>query len=123
MRVQQAIAEAKLSHPASLTPKATGQGLPLGASQGSLLELGEGGAWPRRIQKGSLEHHLLTEAKVIAGGSHMPGRTEAGMRRDKLRMKMNLCRKRREEEQQQNSGTFCLMGHVSERGYESSVKS
>ena len=48
---------------------------------------------------------------------------EAEMRRDKLRMKMNLCRKRREEEQQQFSGTFCLMGHVSERGYESSVKS
>ena len=48
---------------------------------------------------------------------------EAEMRRDKLRMKMNLCRKRREEEQQQFSGTFCPMGHVSERGYESSVKS
>ena len=51
-------------------------------------------------------------------------RTNGG--RDEKRQVKNedeMCRKRREEEQQQFSGTFCLMGHVSERGYESSVKS
>ena len=55
----------------------------MGASQDSLLELGEGAAWPRRIQKGSPEHHLLTEAKVIPGGSRLPGRIEAGMRTER----------------------------------------
>ena len=55
----------------------------MGAIQGNLLKFGKGGGRPRRIQKGSPEHNLLTEAKVVTGGGHLPGRTEAGMRADR----------------------------------------
>ena len=69
----------KPSSPSNL--KATGRELPLGASQGSLMEYGERGGRPRMIQKESPEHNLLTEVKVVAqGGGHLPGRKKGEMR-------------------------------------------
>ena len=60
----------------------TGQGPPQDTNAGNSLVFGEaGGGRPRKVQTGSPEHHMLTEAKVISRGSRSQETTEAGMRK------------------------------------------
>ena len=61
--------------------EAAGQGLPPGADIGSQVGLGEGRGRPGTVLKGSPEHNLLAEAKVIISeGGHRAGKEEADMR-------------------------------------------
>ena len=64
-----------------LYPKTTGQGLSGSPEEGSLKEFGDGGSRPRVVQRGSPEHNLLTEAKVVcSGGDCMSEKEEEGIR-------------------------------------------
>ena len=65
----------------------TGLGLSEEAKEGSLKEFGEGGNRPRIVQKGSPEHNLLIEAKVVcSGGDCLSKKEEAGIRQSRSPM-------------------------------------
>ena len=65
-------------------PRTKGQGLSGEAKEGSLKELGEGGKQPRKIPKGSPEHNLLVEARVISSGDDcLPEKEEEGTRQNR----------------------------------------
>ena len=65
------------------SPEVIGQGPPQETDTGNSLVFGDiGGGRPRKIQTGSPEHHMLSEAKVISRGNHSQEPTEARMRKD-----------------------------------------
>ena len=65
-------------------PRAIGQGLSGEAKEGSLKVLGEGRKQPRKILKGSPEHNLLVEARVISPkGDCLSEQEEEGTRQDR----------------------------------------
>ena len=64
-------------------PEVTGQGPLQEINKDGSLVFGEPGRGrPRKIPKGSPEHHLLAEARVISGGGRSQERKEARMRKD-----------------------------------------
>ena len=65
-------------------PRTKGQGLSGEAKEGNRKELGEGGKQPRKILKGSPEHNLLVEARVISSGDDcLPEKEEEGTRQNR----------------------------------------